>query len=250
MQQTAQSVPALSYSCDSCPIRHRAVCSRCETDELKQLEAMKFYRTYDAGQTIAIRGDAMETISSVVTGTATLTRIMEDGRTQMVGLLLPSDFIGRPGRDTMQYDVTAVSEVTLCCFHRAPFEQMIYRTPHLGERLMEMALDELDAARDWMLLLGRKTAREKVASFLSLVYFRNVSTSAMPHLDSLIINLPITREVMATYLGLTIETVSRQMTALRKDNVIATEGKKKFTILDLDTLLIEAGDDAEGSVIS
>jgi CRP/FNR family transcriptional regulator, anaerobic regulatory protein len=83
--------------CVDCPIRHRAVCARCEPDELDRLEQVKYYRSFEAGQTILWSGDKMEFVASLVTGVATLTQTMEDGRTQMVGLLLPSDFIGGPG---------------------------------------------------------------------------------------------------------------------------------------------------------
>ena len=152
---------AAAQNCSSCPIRHRAVCARCDDDELVRLNDIKFYKTYSAGQTIAMRGDALDVVASVVAGTATLERVIEDGRTQKVGQLLPSDFIGRPGRATLQYDVTAVSDVTLCCFKRKPFENLLVEIPAVQQRLLEMALDELDAARDWMLLLGRKTARDR-----------------------------------------------------------------------------------------
>lgn len=235
--------------CTSCPIRHRAVCSRCETDELERLDSIKFYRTFQAGQTIAVRGDDMETVSSVVAGTATLGRVMEDGRTQIVGLLLPSDFIGRPGRKSLQYDVVAVSDVTLCCFRRAPFEALVAETPHIAERMLEMALDELDAAREWMLLLGRKTAREKVASFLLLIHRRSLGVEGGGANREVRLELPLTREVMATYLGLTIETVSRQLTALRKDGIIEAEGKKVIIIKDLVALMMESGDDDDGGVL-
>ncbi|MEP4199116.1 MAG: Crp/Fnr family transcriptional regulator [Aliishimia sp.] len=236
-------------NCSECPIRHRAVCARCNDQELDRLEQIKFYRSYEPGQTIALRGDDMETISSVVSGTATLSRVMEDGRTQIVGLLLPSDFIGRPGRAHLQYDVTAISKVTLCCFRRLPFEGLVAETPHLGERMLEMALDELDAARDWMLLLGRKTAREKVASFLLLIHKRSVRPGGETMGENLRLELPLTREVMATYLGLTIETVSRQVTGLRKSGVIETEGKKIIVIRDLIGLMTESGDDDDGGML-
>ena len=71
--------------CGDCPIRHRAVCARCETDELARLEQIKYYRSYQAGQTIVWSGDRMDFVASVVTGIATLTQTMEDGRRQMVG---------------------------------------------------------------------------------------------------------------------------------------------------------------------
>jgi len=237
---------AIMESCASCPIRHRAVCARCDEDELEQLNEIKFYKSYPAGQTIAMRGDALDVVASLVTGTATLERAIEDGRTQMVGLLLPSDFIGRPGRGTLQYDVTAITDVTLCCFHRKPFEVLLKRIPHVQERLLEMALDELDAARDWMLLLGRKTAREKICSFLMLIAKRTVHPEGRVLGDTSRIELPISREAMANFLGLTIETVSRQFTALRKDGVIELDGNRVVRIPDLETLLLESGDDSDG----
>lgn len=238
-------MPAIE-NCSTCPIRHRAVCSRCDDDELEQLNTIKFYKTYNAGQMIAMRGDALDVVASVVVGTATLERAIEDGRTQMVGLLLPSDFIGRPGRTALQYDVTAVTDVTLCCFYRKPFEDLLKRIPHVQERMLEMALDELDAARDWMLLLGRKTAREKIASFLMLIAKRTVHPDGRVLGDTSRITLPISREAMANFLGLTIETVSRQFTGLRKDGVIELDGNRTVLIPDLETLLIESGDDSDG----
>ncbi len=104
--------------CDDCPIRHRAVCARCEADELEALEEVKYYRTFEAGQTVVWSGDQMDFVGSVVSGIASLTQTMEDGRTQMVGLLLPSDFVGRPGRDAAAYDVVATTELVMCCFRK------------------------------------------------------------------------------------------------------------------------------------
>merc|ERR1712065_73720 len=110
-----------SVECGDCPIRHNAVCARCDNDELEALEKIKYYRTWEAGQTIVWSGDEMDFVASVVTGIATLSQTMEDGRTQMVGLLLPSDFVGRPGRDGSAYDVVATSDLVMCCFRKKPF---------------------------------------------------------------------------------------------------------------------------------
>lgn len=230
--------------CNQCPIRHRAVCATCDGPELDRLASMKSYRSWKAGETIVLEGDALPFVASIVTGCATLTRSMEDGRMQMVGLLLPSDFVGRPGRVAAPYEVVAVTDVTMCMFDRPAFEKMMSETPHVAHRLLEMSLDELDAARDWMLVLGRKTAREKVATLLSIV-LRRASTAARP----LRADLPLTREAMATYLGLTIETVSRQISALRKDGIIRLEGTRGVLCDDLSALLIEAGDDDDGDFL-
>lgn len=229
--------------CSECPIRHRAVCARCDDGELSTLEGMKTYRTYTAGQTILWSGDALHFVSSVVKGVATLSRTMEDGRTQLVGLLLPSDFIGHPEREFVEFDVTAISDVTLCCFERKPFAKMVEETPHVARRLMEMALDELDAARDWMLLLGRKTAREKIATFIEMLVRRTHLKGAGNIQPALV--LPLTRDEIANYVGLTLETVSRQFSSLKRDGVIRFSDRRHFEVLDMDKLHEATGDDKD-----
>ncbi|MBU2956431.1 MULTISPECIES: transcriptional regulator FnrL [unclassified Paracoccus (in: a-proteobacteria)] len=226
--------------CEDCPIRHRAVCAHCEAEELAQLEAIKFYRSFEAGQHILWEGDRMDFVASVVSGVVALTRTLEDGRTQMTGLLLASDFLGRPGRENAPCHATAATDVTLCCFRRQPFDRLMQSTPHLSHRLLEMTLDELDAAREWMLLLGRKTARERIASFIAMIARRQggLRGAGPLHLD-----LPLTREAMGDYLGLTIETVSRQVGALRRDGVIVLDGLRGVTVPDPARLLAECGDE-------
>ncbi|MFP7674090.1 transcriptional regulator FnrL [Marivita sp. S0852] len=244
-----QNSLAIAQECKDCPIRHRAVCARCETDELDHLEDIKYYRRFEAGQTVIWSGDRMDFVGSVVSGIATLTQTMEDGRTQMVGLLLPSDFVGRPGRNAAAYDVVATTDMVMCCFRKGPFEDLLVRTPHIAQRLLEMTLDELDAAREWMLVLGRKTAREKIASLLSIIARRDATLNMGGFDGPVSFDLPLTREAMADYLGLTLETVSRQVSALRKDGIIALEGKRHITVPDMSLLMEEAGDDTDGGLL-
>lgn len=233
-------------NCGSCPIRHRAVCSRCDEQEMVTLESLKSYKSYEAGDVILWRGDELKFVASVVSGVANLTKTLQDGRTQMVGMLLPSDFIGRPGRTHVEFDVTATTDVTLCRFERKRFERMLEETPHVAQRLMEMALDELDAARDWMILLGRKTAREKIATFLDLLARRAQLDEDAPKIS---LDLPMTREQIASFLGLTLETVSRQMNALKKEGVITFANRGQLDVVDLIALRTATGDDADGGMI-
>jgi len=235
--------------CGDCPIRHRAVCARCETDELARLEEIKYYRSFEAGQTIVWAGDPMDFVGSVVSGIATLTQTMEDGRRQMVGLLLPSDFVGRPGRAIAGHDVVAITDLVMCCFRSKPFESLLRETPHIGQRLLEMTLDELDAAREWMLVLGRKSAREKIASLIAIIARRDAALKMRRNEGRVAVDLPLTREAMSEYLGLTLETVSRQISALKKDGVIALQGKRHVVIPDFNRLLEEAGDDDDGGML-
>ncbi|WP_037315006.1 transcriptional regulator FnrL [Ruegeria halocynthiae] len=236
-------------NCNDCPIRHRAVCAHCNPNELEELEDIKYYRSFEAGQTIIWSGDQMNFVGSVVSGIASLTQTMEDGRTQMVGLLLPSDFVGRPGRESTPYDVQATTDLVMCCFRKKPFEDLMTETPHIAHRLLQMTLDELDAAREWMLVLGRKTAREKIASLLSIIARRDASIGQKVNAGPIVFDLPLTREAMADYLGLTLETVSRQISALKRDQVISLEGKRHVTIPNMGRLMEEAGDDSDGGFL-
>ncbi len=233
--------------CSECPIRHRAVCSRCDADEIEQLEQIKSYKTFAAGDPILWRGDDLTYVASVVKGVATLSKTMEDGRIQMVGLLMPSDFIGRPDRQSIDFDVVAATDLTLCCFQRVPFEKLLVSVPHVSQRLLEIAMDELDAARDWMLLLGRKTAREKIATFVEMMVRRQ-------HVDGLGLDheplvLPLTRDEISNYLGLTLETVSRQLNALKKEGVLQFVDRRRFEVIDMAALHAASGDDSDGGVL-
>jgi len=213
-----------------------------------RLEGIKTYRSFSADEPILWRGDELKYVASVVEGVAKLEKSLEDGRNQMVGLLFPSDFIGHPKRTQIEFDVTAASDITLCCFEREPFEELLIEVPHIAQRMVEIALDELDAARDWMVLLGRKTAAEKTATFLEMVARRSQFDNSAVSTRDLV--LPLLRSEIADYLGLTLETVSRQLSILKRDGVVEFVDKKNFRILDVARLHDATGDDADGGVIA
>ena len=237
------TAPSPILACAACPIRHRAVCAECDTEELATLERIKSYRTFTEGQTIARAGEPFTHFSSVVTGAASMSKTLEDGRRQTVGLLLPSDYIGRPGRRTSPYDIVAVADTRLCRFESRPFERMVAEHPHISGRLLEMTLDELDAAREWAVVLGRLTAREKLAAFLVSLARRRAADADRRLSGRVEVDLPLTREAIADHLGLTIETTSRQVTALRKDGLIEMPSLRRVVIPDFDRLVLEAGDE-------
>lgn len=235
----------LSEPCASCGVRERAICARCDASELSQLVAIGTHVDFEAGQPILWRGDEFTSFASVVSGVAALSRTMDDGRTQVVGLVLPSDFIGGLGREYVDFDVTAVTNVTLCQFKKEPFEELLERVPHLAQRLLEMAMDELNAAREWMVLLGRKTAREKIATFLAMIARRSFQSDTDGHE----FDLPLTREEIADFLGLTYETVSRQLSSMKKEGTIDFTGRRHFIIKDQEALEHTSGDSTPNSSI-
>ena len=236
-------------ACKDCPIRHRAVCAECGTDELATLEGIKSYVSVPKGGSITVSGERLDHVSSIVSGCATISRTLEDGRRQMVGLLLPSDFIGHPGRERSSFDIEAVSDVVLCRFERRAFEGIIRSSPSVARRLLTMTLNELDVARDWSVLLGRMSAREKVAKFLVSLLRREAGENGEEIVSGEVrLHLPLSRETIADYLGLTIETTSRQFTALRKDGLIETPSAREVVIPDVAALMAETLDDDGGPI--
>ncbi len=119
--------------------------------------------------------------------------------------------------------------------------------PHISQRMIELAMDELDAARDWMLLLGRKTAGEKIATFIEMV----VRRQHFERRDGTPVDLvlPLSRGDIANYLGLTLETVSRQISMLKADGILEFEDKRRFRVVDMERLQKATGDDDDGAVL-
>jgi len=161
-----------------------------------------------------------------------LCKVMPDGRQQIVGLQFAPDFVGRPFMRESTLSAEAATDAEICVFPRSLLDRMISETPELQRSLHDQALKELDAAREWMLTLGRRTAEEKVASLLHLI-----ATHAEPQTaTSTAFDLPLSRAEIADFLGLTIETVSRQLTRLRKEGVIRIENIRHIVVPGMDEL--------------
>jgi len=230
-------------------VRKHTVCAVCGPSELEKLDALKTYKTFQAGQTIVYAGEQVEFVGFVMRGVAALSKILIDGRHQWVGLLLPSDSVGRLNQENSPFNVEAISEVTICQFPKSQFEALVLSSPALKRRMLEVALDELDAAREWMLLLGRKTTREKVSSLLVILAHHDARQHGYSPADGLFFPILLKRKDMADYLGLTIETVSRQFSSLKNDGVIVLEDSRHISVPDFAVLLNEAGDDSDGGII-
>ncbi|MEM7424233.1 MAG: helix-turn-helix domain-containing protein [Pseudomonadota bacterium] len=242
MSTIVPNLKASGEKCETCPIRHRAVCSYSSPSELSELNDAKYYRDFRPGEEIVGEQEPMTAVGSLIDGVASLYKTLEDGRRQMVGLLFPSDFIGRPMRSHAPYEAVAVTPVRMCLFHRQKFEAILRSNTSLERRMLEMTLDELDAARDWMLLLGRKSARERLASFLMILIRRRAELMKVNAEDVREIDLPLTREAIAEFIGLTIETVSRQFSLLRKQGLIGQIDRRTLSVGDYDALSTTAGD--------
>lgn len=230
-------------SCDTCVVRNRAICSALDSEELVALNAIGRRRTLAPGESLIWEGEDSVLVANVIDGVLKLSTGTEDGREQIVGVVYPSDFIGRPFGGTTGHGVTALTEARVCVFSRRDFDAFAREHPALEHKLLQRTLSELDRTRRWMLLLGRKSASEKVASFLIEMAERLTATTCETVGDVVTtrVNLPFSRQQIADVLGLTIETVSRQFTRLKAEGIIDLPSRREVTILDHEGLTAEAG---------
>lgn len=203
-------------SCEVCEMRHFTFCSVLEGKELGQLSAIVHREEIDQHRFLFQEGDPAHEVFNILDGTVKLYKSLPDGRTQITGFLFPGDFLGLSTKGDYSYSAEAITDVRVCRFQRRDLNVMFKDYPKLVDRLLAIASDELAAAQEQMLLLGRKTAQERILSFLHVMSERarrrgQTATS---------LNLTMSRADIADYLGLTIETVSRTLTKLREKGII------------------------------
>lgn len=227
--------------CVSCEARHRGICGALNPDQLVALSKSTKRHRAETGKELMSDCGSVDRFSNVLSGVVKLTKTLSDGRQQIVGLQFAPDFLGRPFQAESTLTAEAATNVELCSFPRQTLERMMKEQPDLEHRVLEQKLRELDQARDWMVALGRKTAAEKIASFL-LMIARNIDPTAGPEHRVTAFDLPLSRAEIADFLGLTIETVSRQLTRLRGDNVIRIDNNRHIVVGDLARLAARSGD--------
>lgn len=224
--------------CQSCEARHQGICGALSGDQLVSLSRATRRVRREPGEELMADAMPIGTYANVLHGVIKLTKVLEDGRQQVVGLQFAPDLLGRPFASESRVSAEAASDVELCLIPKPALESLMKQSSSLEHRVMMQALRELDEARDWMVTLGRKTAAEKVASFLFLI------ASHIDPVDSkgdATFDLPLSRADIADFLGLTIETVSRQISKLKADNVIEIVNYRHVTVPDLARLRLRCG---------
>ena len=182
--------------------------------------------------------DPAEHVFEIVKGVLRLYKLMPDGRRAITGFLFPGEILGVSVKDRYLYSAEAVTQVRLQRYPRALLHANLAKSPGLSREVLAMACDELSAAQDQVLLLARKSAYERIASFL-LSVARRMSADGEPVRE---IELPMTRLDIADYLGLTIETVSRALTKLKADGLIALPTAHKVVLRRINDLMVAAGE--------
>lgn len=233
----AMDMPAMPPRCASCAVRSRALCSVLSGEELYALNAASRQRHFEEGRIIVSEGEP-GIIANIGSGILVEKKTLPDGREQIVSLLFPADFIAADLGETADTTVQAVSDVVLCTHDVPSFFRLMEGHPGLKQGYLTHARNELRNAREWMLLLGQKNAEERVATFLMRLATRQTHAGCSHYAfeearDGMVVDIPITRAQIASFLGLTFETVSRRMRALESAGIIELTSARSATLRDV-----------------
>lgn len=231
----------LRFRCLDCAVRGTAPCSAVRSETANELSRMGHRRRVPAGQTLYGGPNGSKTFSIIVDGVVKLVNVQPDGGNQIVGLQFPSEFVGRPFGDVTPMLAEAATDLDVCAFSGTAFEGLMQTHPDLERCILKRTLDDLDAARQWMFMIARKTAEERVASLLLLIARKLKGTGEEHDLSGVVeFNLPLSRTEIAECLGLRLETVSRQFATLKAEGIIATGRRRGLKVCDLDRLTARA----------
>ncbi len=231
MLASARHLEALptGHPCQGCEVRDKAVCGILDCTSLEEFRNLGWTLRLAAGQALFHEGDPATRVFTLTSGTLKLYKLLADGRRQVTGFLHPGDFLGISIDDEHAFSAEALEHSQLCWFPRARFDDFVDDHSAMERELYRMAAHELAAAQQQFVLLGRKTATERLATFLLLLSGRSELSNGVA---AGMVRLPMSRSDIADYLGLTKETVSRVISALKRDRVIRLESMDVIQILD------------------
>jgi CRP/FNR family transcriptional regulator len=221
-----------SSRCETCSARSLSVCAVVRPEDLKRLSAARASQHVAAGEVLLNEGDPATHFLNITEGAVKIYKLMPDGRRQITGFLFAGDLLGLAFNEIYTYSAEALTEVAVCRFPRRQFEQLLAAFPRMERRFLAMASNELAAAQEQMVLLGRKTAHERIASFLMMLVRREERHGRSGN----VLYLPMTRTDIADYLGLTTETASRIFTDLKRRGFVKLESAGRVRVSDREAL--------------
>ena len=183
------------HPCAECSVRGFSVCAALDRAELRELEHLGRHVHFAAGETVFAQEEMTTSFYNLLEGVMRLYKLLPDGRRQIVGFALPGDFLGMTASARHNFSADAIGPVVLCQFSRAAFARFSEDKPHLLRRINELAVRELSQAQDHMVLLGRRSAEEKVATFLIGWRDRLVRLTGLAKT----VPLPMSRQDIADY---------------------------------------------------
>lgn len=216
-------------SCATCEVRDRAACAALRPDQRADLARLGHRRQIARGEIVFAAGAPVELAATLTRGLLKVVSTDDDGVEHIVSLIHPAGFAGELFRPEASYDVVAATDCDLCVFPRDRYEGALEQFPELGQAMLRRSADDLAETRALLASVTRRTAMERVAAFLLAMGRAANDTECHPARR---FDLILTRGEMASLLGLTIETVSRQLSALERQGLIRRSGRRMIELID------------------
>jgi len=232
---SAQLVKKLTNKsrCSECQIRSYSFCRCLKDEQLKEFSKISTNRKFNNKENIFLQEDVADNLYNITQGNVKIYQLIEDGRIQIIGFLYPGDFFGSFKKGKYNYCAEAIGDSKVCIFEKKKLDSYMENNISLARELLNQTSQELTLAQDRMKVLGKFDATEKLSKFIFNIteQRKRIGWQNNP------ISLPMTRQDIADYLGLTIETVSREISKLKTSNIIKIISSKQIFINDFEQLL-------------
>jgi CRP/FNR family transcriptional regulator len=232
METLNENLDEVKTRCTVCKIRSYSFCRCLPEEKLKVFSGISIEKEYTDKETIFLQQENSKHLYNITKGNVKIYRLLTDGRIQIIGFLYPGDFFGSYKRGKYNYSAESIGDVRTCVFEQAALDNYLEKNMRLAKELLNMTSHELTLAQDRMGVLGKMNAHERVAKFIL-----NISDQrARIGWQSNPISLPMSRQDIADYLGLTLETVSREFSKLKSTNIIKFMTSKQIYLNNKATL--------------
>ena len=218
--------------CSICKVRTYSFCRCLDEDKLKDFSNVSFEKSFLNKQNIFLQNDQSDYLYNITEGNVKIYQLLDDGRIQIIGFLYPGDFFGAYRNNKYNYCAEAIGDLKTCVFNQKILDKYLDENPILAKELLNKTSFELTLAQDRLTVLGKLNAAERLVKFLlNISEQRNrIGWKNNP------ISLPMTRQDVADYLGITIETVSRELTNLKTSNIIKIITSKQIYLSNTEEL--------------
>jgi len=218
--------------CSLCKIRSYSFCRCLNDDQLEIFSKVSFEKKFTDKENIFLQNDPSTHLYNITEGNVKIYQLLDDGRIQIIGFLYPGDFFGTYKNNKYNYSAEAIGNLRVCVFDQRILDKYMDQNPILAKELLNQTSYELTLAQDRMTVMGRLNAIEKIS-----IFFINISNQRKRiGWQSNPISLSMARQDIADYLGLTIETVSREISKLKTSNIIKIISSKQLFINDIEKL--------------
>jgi CRP-like cAMP-binding protein len=217
--------------CHGCPLRELELFVPHQQNEVTLIQSLKKGQPgFKAGEVIIHEGQTAAPIYTLFSGWAFRYKTLSDGRRQILNFLLPGDFIGIQQKmsDACVHGVLALTDVSLCSFQRGALWELHRETPNMGFNITWLAAQEESLVDDTLLSVGRRSAEERIAMLLILLYKR--TAALLPHLNGQGIPFPLTQQHIADALGLSLVHTNKTLRKLERRGLHRIDDGRLFLL--------------------